>query len=132
MGIDRYKNIINLNRPVSEKHGCMTRLERAKQFAPFAALKGFDRAINYQNRTCIPQAMLSDERMEHINRILQMICTGDVVQITYFRHDGAIQGYGTPITISGQILKINSVDRILNIGGCRIPLEDILDVKVKR
>lgn len=36
----KYQNIIRLSRPVSRKHPPMPRKERAKQFAPFAALKG--------------------------------------------------------------------------------------------
>ena len=47
----RYGNIIFLDRPVhdgdlfSRRHPAMTRLNRAKIFAPFAALVGFDERV---------------------------------------------------------------------------------------
>ena len=39
--IDDYKYIINLKRPESKKHPKMSDLNRAAQFAPFAALTGY-------------------------------------------------------------------------------------------
>ena len=48
----RYGNIIFLDRPVhdgdlfSRRHPAMTRLNRAKIFAPFAALVGFEQYID--------------------------------------------------------------------------------------
>ena len=42
----RYDDIIGLERPVSLKHPPMPRPDRAKQFMPFAALRGFDDVID--------------------------------------------------------------------------------------
>lgn len=42
---DDYGDIINLPHHTSEKHRHMTNRERAAQFAPFAALTGYDRLI---------------------------------------------------------------------------------------
>ncbi len=41
-----YDDIINLEHPVSINHAQMTRLNRAAQFAPFAALSGFEETID--------------------------------------------------------------------------------------
>jgi len=43
---DNYDDIINLPHPVSKKHPQMSMMQRAAQFAPFAALTGYDDAIN--------------------------------------------------------------------------------------
>jgi len=40
-----YDDIINLPRHVSKKHPQMTMWKRAAQFAPFAAVKGYEEAI---------------------------------------------------------------------------------------
>ena len=40
-----YSDIINLSHHVSKKHPQMSMLQRAAQFAPFAALTGHDEAI---------------------------------------------------------------------------------------
>lgn len=44
-----YDDIIELTHPVSKRHRPMSLQDRAAQFAPFAALKGFDDEID---RTC--------------------------------------------------------------------------------
>jgi len=41
-----YDDIINLSRPVSKKHIPMSLEARAAQFAPFAALTGFEDVID--------------------------------------------------------------------------------------
>lgn len=41
-----YADIINLPHHVSKRHPQMSMLNRAAQFAPFAALTGYDAAIN--------------------------------------------------------------------------------------
>lgn len=40
-----YDDIIDLPRPVSKKHPPMDIMDRAAQFAPFAALTGYDEAV---------------------------------------------------------------------------------------
>ena len=44
-----YDDIIGLEHPTSKKHPRMARLDRAAQFAPFAALKGYEEVID-ENR----------------------------------------------------------------------------------
>lgn len=44
-----YDDIIHLEHPTSRKHPPMSRLDRAAQFAPFAALKGYEDVIE-ENR----------------------------------------------------------------------------------
>lgn len=53
---NNYDDIINLPHHVSKKHPPMSMEQRAAQFAPFAALTGFDDAITittkeYENLT---------------------------------------------------------------------------------
>lgn len=50
MGIERYKEIINHEHHVSTRHPRMSELDRAAQFAPFAALTGYDDIINEVNK----------------------------------------------------------------------------------
>ena len=42
---DNYEDIINLPHPVSKRHPRMSMEARAAQFAPFAALTGYEDAI---------------------------------------------------------------------------------------
>ncbi len=54
---DDYSDIIDLPHPTSKKHPRMSMLNRAAQFAPFAALTGFGQAID-------ETARLTDRRIE--------------------------------------------------------------------
>ncbi len=45
MGIEKYADILHMKRPVSKNHVPMSLENRAAQFAPFAALTGYDDAI---------------------------------------------------------------------------------------
>lgn len=44
-GRDDYSNMLDLPRPVSKKHPPMSVERRAAQFMPFAALTGFESAV---------------------------------------------------------------------------------------
>ena len=45
MDNSEYEDIINLEHPTSKRHPRMTMMQRAAQFAPFAALNGHSEAI---------------------------------------------------------------------------------------
>lgn len=46
MSQENYEDIINLPHPVSKRHPQMSMMQRAAQFAPFAALTGYGEAIS--------------------------------------------------------------------------------------
>ena len=63
--MDNFEDIINLPHPVSKKHPQMSMMQRAAQFAPFAALTGYDDAINEAARkNSEPDTVQSDEDIE--------------------------------------------------------------------
>ena len=50
MNDKNYDDIINLPCPTSKRHPRMAMIDRAAQFAPFAALTGYDDAITETGR----------------------------------------------------------------------------------
>lgn len=60
----RYDDIIDLPRPVSQNHPQMSIDNRAAQFAPFAALTGFENAIS---RTELENERRVEEEIIHEN-----------------------------------------------------------------
>lgn len=40
---EKYQSIIDLSRPLSARRKCGERADRAAQFAPFAAIEGYDK-----------------------------------------------------------------------------------------
>lgn len=53
-----YDDIINLPHPSSKKHPRMAAIDRAAQFSPFAALTGYEKALEETKENAI-------ERVEH-------------------------------------------------------------------
>ena len=50
---NKYEDIINLPHHVSKRHPQMSMLNRAAQFAPFAALTGFDNISSCQDNQAL-------------------------------------------------------------------------------
>jgi N6-adenosine-specific RNA methylase IME4 len=60
----KYDDIIHLEHPVSLKHPRMPIADRAAQFAPFAALTGYDDAIDETGRYTSDMAEMSEDAKE--------------------------------------------------------------------
>ena len=61
-----YDDIIDLPHPVSREHPQMARVDRAAQFAPFAALTGYDAAIKETARRTDQKIELDEYAKEGI------------------------------------------------------------------
>ena len=62
----KYDDILCMQRPVSEKHKPMSMLARAAQFAPFAALSGYDDAIAEEAMEIEMEIDMGDEQKEQV------------------------------------------------------------------
>lgn len=107
----KYDDIIHLPRHVSKKHARMSRLDRAAQFSPFAALTGFDATIAETGRLTDGSIQLEEDRKQMLNetlrQILEVIGTQPQVRITYFLHDDRKEG-GAYVTVCGRVKKIDA------------------------
>ena len=59
----------------------MSRENRAKQFMPFAALKGLEEALEKKEKIVVPKAELCDDYKEQLDFRLSQIQCGDMVTI---------------------------------------------------
>lgn len=50
---NKYDDIIGLPHPTSKKHPRMAAIDRAAQFSPFAALTGYEKALEETKETAI-------------------------------------------------------------------------------
>lgn len=137
MGI--YDDILNLERPKSDRPR-MPIGNRAKIFMPFAALKGYEDMISEQQKQVTERKLLSemrkaelDEKMQHIKEQMK---SGEIPEVTvqHFVLDEkksleAGKELGTYEVVTGKIEKIESIFKILKIGGKEIHLEDIDEIK---
>ena len=58
---------------------------RAKQFAPFAALRGLDETIRQQEIIYEPKRDLSEEKKNELDMKLRILTYGMKIQATYFQ-----------------------------------------------
>lgn len=148
-----YEDILRRPHHVSKHHPHMPLLDRAAQFSPFAALRGYEDAISESGRLTKKRPELSEDAKRELNEKLQrifsrQICgerdgredtdenkkerlTGEIeeIEIYYFEEDSLKEG-GTIRKIRAFPLKIDEINGILVLKDKRrIPLEDIVDLQ---
>ena len=99
----------------------MSREERAKQFLPFAALKGYPEALRRREKIIVPKVEFSEEYQEKLDRKLRQIRNGDVVTAVYFRE-------GEYLKVTGTVAGIDRTARVLRIVNTKILFDDLYDV----
>ena len=57
----------------------MAAADRAKQFLPFAALKGLPEALAKKERVAVPKIVLSEDMAEELDRKIQEIVPGRII-----------------------------------------------------
>ena len=124
-----YGDIINLPHHKSKTHPPMLMIDRAAQFAPFAALTGHAEAIKEEGRFTSEFIQLTDEQKNELDEKLKFIIENDLTAtITYFVPDDKKSG-GEYHVIEGKIKKIKFDQReIMLSNGKNIPFDMISDI----
>lgn len=130
--MNNYEDIINLPHPTSSKHPRMSRESRSAQFAPFAALTGYEDAVK-------ETARLTDERLEideglksllntRLQIILNNIKNKPLIAFTYFVYDKKKTG-GKYITATGNVKKLNLVEQYIMLEDkTKIPINEVINI----
>lgn len=132
----RYDDIINLPHHVSATHTPMPVADRAAQFSPFAALTGYEDAIDETARLTQEWVELDENEKERLNEKLQKIrdqlSIHPQVMFTYFEPDQKKQG-GAYLTTEGRVKKIEGLrGAFLMEDGKEILIESIVDVEIRK
>lgn len=125
----KYDDMINLPRPEPARSR-MGGLERAAQFAPFAALTGYDEAVGETARLVDEKIELSEDERAYLDEQTKKIreIPEREIAVTYFIADKRKIG-GAYLTARGFVKKIDEIERLLVLtSGERIPLDDIFDI----
>ena len=101
----------------------MSRLQRAKQFMPFAALKGFETLLSAVARPKEARVELSEDQIEELNRTIQSLVEGDFVRVLYYTGH-----YYTELV--GTIEAIGKPAHSLSIEGVAIAFKDIKEINL--
>lgn len=96
----------------------MSREDRAKQFMPFAALKGYSEALRKKERIIVPRRELSEEYGEELDRKLRQVREGEMISVVYYCR-------GEYVRLTGKVAKIDKEARMIRIVNEKIAFDDL-------
>ena len=137
--MEKYEDIINCSRPKSDRIP-MAVADRAKIFMPFAALKGYDEAVDDKKKLYTKRIELTEERKEELDRQICLfkisITKGEQLEaiIKYFEIDERAsiekkEDVGKYIAIIGEVSRVDEFRRRIKINEKYKGMEDILEIK---
>lgn len=109
------------NRPKNK----MSIQDRAKQFMPFAALKGLPEALAAKEKIVVPKIEMSPEMAAELDQKMRLLEKGKMATVIYFCKDDYIK-------ITGMVARIDSTCQLLQIVGTKIAFDDIWDIKTEQ
>lgn len=128
-----YNDILYLSRPVSKNHIPMPAGNRAAQFAPFAALTGYEDALRETERLTRERSEQDEYEREALDKQLhflaQRIKERPEILITYFVPDERKQG-GKYVQKRCRLKKIDACEKLIILeDGTQIRVEDIINLE---
>ena len=131
--ISPYADLLYLPHPVSQKHQPMSRQDRAAQFSPFAALSGYEAALQEAGRLTDRRMELDEEEKEKIRGRLQTVQdnieTHPEVSFVYFVPDVKKEG-GAYASATDRVKRLDEFSRmVILMDGRTIPMDEIVDVQ---
>lgn len=126
------EDILYLPHYRSKKRKPMSAHDRAAQFGAFAALTGYEDAVEETARRTDCKIEIDETVKEEINYRLVFLAEGEFpspcVSITYFVKDEKKPG-GKYVTLTGSVIKIDSYTRTIRMEDMKeISIDDILSV----
>ena len=104
----------------------MSRKDRAKQFAPFDALKGLQDALRikeYEHER-VQRGEIQEEKANEISKTLIALDKGSRVRVTYFEN-------GHYLTLHGRA-KLIAEEGKIQIDGKKVELNDLFDIEIEQ
>ena len=131
-----YEDIINLPHYEPKYHPRMSMWNRAAQFAPFAALTGYDAAIRESGRFTDDWVDFSESGNEEMNRKMELIVSilpeHPSVTIEYFVPDEHKDG-GSYQSYTSNVKRIDEYEKCIEFtDGKSVPLDAIRDIKIEQ
>lgn len=96
--------------------------DRARQFIPFMALKGYFEMCREKERVPQPRHVLTEEESLELSQVVAQLKKGDMVKVTYYDKDAYV-------TRQGVVSEVVPALRFLRIVRQQIDFEDILCIE---
>lgn len=100
----------------------MSKEDRAKQFMPFAALKGHMEALRKKEKIIVEKMELSDEYQEELDRKLRQVRKNDMITIIYYQQEEYLK-------ITGMVSRIDETARILKVVNTKIDFDNLYSIE---
>lgn len=132
---DDYNDIMDLPHHVSANRPHMSVYDRAAQFSPFAALKGYDDEIDEAARLTESKREADGAHAEELNEKLLLLAeqtdARPRIKVTFFVADGK-KGGGAYVTKEDALAKFDVCNRRLTLAcGAVVPFENLWDIQLK-
>ena len=130
-----YEDIRNHERYQLKHHTPMSLESRAAQFAPFAALVGYDEEIGEAARSTDGREELSEDAIDALNQAFQKLLEHEeerpLVTVTYFQPDAKKDG-GRYMTYTGNFRFYDAEKRVMKfVGGMVIGVGQMCRIEIK-
>lgn len=129
-----YDDIMHIQAPIPLRHGRMPIEDRAAQFAPFAALTGYEAVVEEAGRQTDRRVELDENEKVLLDRKLrylkERLYDPPRVRIRYFSPDLRKEG-GAYLWEEGQVVRLERLPPGLRLAtGYFIPLWDIIELEI--
>lgn len=130
-----YEDIRNHERYQLKHHTPMSLESRAAQFAPFAALVGYDEEIGEAARSTDGREELSEDAIDALNQAFQKLLEHEeerpLVMVIYFQPDAKKDG-GRYMTYTGNFRFYDAEKRVMKfVDGMVIGVEQMCRIEIK-
>ena len=96
--------------------------DRAGQFMPFAALRGFYDLIRERERVVVPKHEIAEDKAAELSEKMKLVERGMMIKVLYY-------SAGEYVSVEGIVSKIELDFRKLTVVKTEIDLDDIWDVE---
>ena len=103
--------------------GKMTNIERAKQFLPFSALRGYYTLIKEKEKIIEDKKILSEDELDRLQNEFSRIKIGMIIKVKYY----VIDHYEE---LEGMVSKIDLIGKKIMLVKTEINIKDIIDLKI--
>lgn len=99
----------------------MGNFERAKQFMPFDALKGFKEALKEKEKVSVNKKDLSEDIKEELSEQINLIEIGDKIKIVHYKN----KQYNIDV---GYVKEINKIQKFIIVNNTKIFFDNIFKI----
>lgn len=102
----------------------MSAENRAKQFMPFAALRGLPEALALKEKVIVEKMELTEDMAAELDYVMKELQAGMMVTVIYFCKDEYLKK-------TGVVSRLDKTARVLQIVECKIRFDDLLMIRVE-